>query len=116
MFNLLPALILLMLQAPGSPMVEPGQPAWKTIIGAQALADTDGDAFDAEAPVASVSSVVTLLRWCAFIALLGNELAAEQDQPTISEAPQRRCSEPQRGSLEPGFLTPGRTRDGPVLA
>lgn len=115
MFNLLPALILLILQAPGSAIVEPGQPAWKSLVGIQALADSDADSVDADAQV-STSSTAQLLRWCAFIALLGEEVAPDRDPVVGTESPKSGYEQPNWGPLDPGFLTPGRTRDGPMLA
>lgn len=117
MFNLLPALILLLLQAPGSSILEPGQPAWKSVIGAQALADADADSLGAnDSTAAGTTSLSTLLRWCAFIALLGEEFEPETDVVPIETGSKSAFSAVHHEPTNPGFLTPGRTRDGPVLA
>jgi len=116
MLNLLPALILLILQGPGSAMVEPGQPAWKSVIGAQALAEADTDAIGVGALTSSGStSFCQLLRWCAFIAVLGDDVAPAQAPIAFENTPKQGFAEPIWKLFGSGFLTPGRTRDGPVF-
>jgi hypothetical protein len=107
MLNLLPALLLLLMQAPGI-AIDSGATPWQAAVRTQSVGD------DPQARSSTKAVCASWLRWCAVLALLAE--GPDQTKPVEAQAGgSAPIPDPNLADLQAGFLTQGRMRDGPFF-